>query len=65
MAPCKSWQTCGRNYEIDEFNDRELVLAEIELSAEDEELVIPDWLKPHVVREVTGEPEYVNVNLAK
>ena len=45
--------------------DRELVLAEVEIDAEEEEVKVPDWLKPYVVREVTGEPEYVNVNLAK
>ncbi len=54
-----------RTWEIDEFTDRELVLAEVELPAEDEAVTIPGWLAPYVVREVTGEPEYVNVNLAK
>jgi len=54
-----------RVWEIDEFLDRELVLAEVELEREDEEVSPPEWLKPYVVREVTGEPEYVNVNLAK
>jgi CHAD domain-containing protein/CYTH domain-containing protein len=55
----------NRTWEIDEFTDRELVLAEVEIDAEEEEVKVPDWLKPYVVREVTGEPEYVNVNLAK
>ena len=54
-----------RVWEIDEFLDRELVLAEVELEGEDEDVTPPDWLRPFVVREVTGEPEYVNVNLAK
>jgi CHAD domain-containing protein/CYTH domain-containing protein len=52
-------------WEIDEFTDRELVLAEVELPDEEAEAPLPHWLKPFVVREVTGEPEYVNVNLAK
>ena len=52
-------------WEIDEFTDRELVLAEVELPDEETETPLPHWLKPFVVREVTGEPEYVNVNLAK
>jgi CHAD domain-containing protein/CYTH domain-containing protein len=52
-------------WEIDEFTDRELVLAEVELPDEETETPLPHWLKPYVVREVTGEPEYVNVNLAK
>lgn len=54
-----------RVWEIDAFDDRDLTLAEIELASEDEEVAIPEWLAPHVVREVTDEPEYVNANLAK
>jgi CYTH domain-containing protein len=26
---------------------------------------LPEWLRPHVVREVTGETEYKNENLAR
>ena len=52
-------------WEIDEFLDRELVLAEVELPSEETEVVIPDWLAPHVEREVTDEPDYVNQNLAR
>lgn len=55
----------GLTWEIDRFRDRRLVLAEIELPSEDHEVVLPDWLRDHVVRDVTGEDEYVNVNLAK
>jgi len=52
-------------WELDEFLDRELVLAEIELPSADTEVRLPEWLQPVLVREVTGEPEYVNVNLAR
>ena len=52
-------------WEIDAFSDRELVLAEIELPSEDTEVVIPEWLAPYIVRDVTDEPEYLNVHLAK
>jgi CHAD domain-containing protein/CYTH domain-containing protein len=52
-------------WEIDRFRDRKLVLAEIELPSEDHEVPLPDWLAEHVVRDVTGEDEYVNANLAK
>lgn len=52
-------------WEIDRFRDRTLHLAEIELPSEEHEVVLPDWLKDHVERDVTGEDEYVNVNLAK
>lgn len=55
----------GVVWEIDRFTDRELVLAEVELPAEDTEVVTPAWLGPYIVREVTDEPAYVNVNLAK
>jgi CHAD domain-containing protein/CYTH domain-containing protein len=54
-----------RLWEIDEFLDRELVLAEVELPSVDAAVVLPDWLRPHVVREVTSESEYKNENLAK
>jgi CYTH domain-containing protein len=52
-------------WEIDEFTDRDLVLAEVELRNAAEQPDLPDWLAPLVVREVTGEPEYVNANLAR
>ena len=52
-------------WEIDEFTDRDLVIAEVELPSADVVPEIPEWLAPYVVREVTGEPEYVNANLAQ
>ncbi|HYD51081.1 MAG TPA: CHAD domain-containing protein [Gemmatimonadaceae bacterium] len=52
-------------WEIDDFIDRTLVLAEIELDSEEQEVPLPDWLAPHVVREVTGEGTYQNSVLAK
>lgn len=52
-------------WEIDEFLDRPLVLAEVELPDADVVPELPSWLRPHVEREVTGEDAYVNVNLAK
>jgi CHAD domain-containing protein/CYTH domain-containing protein len=55
----------GRTWEIDEFRNRDLVLAEIELGSEDEDVVFPSWLAPAVQREVTTEPEFQNINLAR
>jgi len=55
----------GQTWEIDEFKNRDLVLAEIELDSEDEKVRFPDWLAPAVQREVTGEPEFQNINLAR
>lgn len=52
-------------WEVDEFTDRDLVLAEIELPSAETEVEIPDWLEPFVDREVTGDAAYVNWNLAK
>jgi len=54
-----------RVWEIDEFLDRDLVLAEVELPSTDATVELPEWLRPHVVREVTGEAEYKNENLAR
>ncbi len=55
----------GLVWEIDEFTDRDLVLAEVELPAVDVVPEIHEWLRPYVVREVTDEAEYLNVNLAR
>ncbi len=52
-------------WEVDEFTDRPLVLAEVELPAADAAPEVPSWLAPYVVREVTDEGEYVNANLAR
>ena len=54
-----------RVWEIDEFLDRDLVLAEVELPSTGATVELPEWLRPHVVREVTGEAEYKNENLAR
>ncbi|MFI5316652.1 MAG: CHAD domain-containing protein [Myxococcota bacterium] len=51
-------------WEIDEFLDRPLVLAEIELPTEDAAVVVPEWLEPWLAREVTGEPEFSNLRIA-
>lgn len=50
---------------IDEFTDRDLVLAEVELPSEDTPATPPSWLAEHLVREVTGESAYLNRVLAR
>ena len=53
----------GHTYEVDEFygdNDG-LVVAEIELSSEDEDFIRPEWLG----EEVTGDVKYYNSMLMK
>lgn len=54
-----------RYWEIDEFLDRDLVLAELELDDASRRVTIPDWLQPVLVREVTTEREYTNRSLAR
>jgi CHAD domain-containing protein/CYTH domain-containing protein len=51
-------------WEIDEFLDRHLVLAEVELPGQATEVQIPDWLRPYLDREVTAEDTYTNLRLA-
>jgi len=50
-------------YEIDEFfgTNEGLIIAEIELSDENEEFIKPNWLG----KEVTGDPKYYNSQLSK
>ena len=52
-------------WEIDEFADRKLVLAEVELPVEDAGVEIPKWLRPLLVREVTDEEEFQNARRAR
>jgi len=54
----------GLTWEIDEFLDRDLVLAEVELETNDQHVPIPGWLEAVMVREVTGDPNYLNLTLA-
>ncbi len=55
----------GRIWDVDVFLDRRLVLAEIELTSSRDDVTMPDWLASCVIREVTDEPQYLNVNLAR
>jgi CHAD domain-containing protein/CYTH domain-containing protein len=52
-------------WEIDDFADRKLVLAEVELPDRNTDAEIPKWLRPRVVRDVTDEEEYQNARLAR
>jgi CHAD domain-containing protein/CYTH domain-containing protein len=55
----------GLTWQIDEFTDRRLVLAEVELPAAGTAVEIPPWLRPLLVREVTGEEEFLGARLAR
>lgn len=50
-------------FEVDVFHEKNdgLVIAEIELSSDDEKFEIPEWLG----EEVTGNPYYYNANLLR
>jgi adenylate cyclase len=50
-------------FEIDVFHEKHegLIVAEIELTSENENFIKPDWLG----EEVTGMPQYYNANLIK
>lgn len=52
-------------WEVDAFLDRELHLAELEIPSEEFRVVVPEWLAPYVVREVTHEKGYGNYSLAR
>ena len=54
----------GLVWEIDRYDDLDLVLAEVELPSADTRITVPEWLRPHLVREVTDEPEYQNYEIA-
>ncbi|HTP28315.1 MAG TPA: CHAD domain-containing protein [Anaeromyxobacteraceae bacterium] len=51
-------------WEIDQFTDRHLLLAAAELSPAFSSVELPEWLVPHVEREVTGNPAYSDEALA-
>ena len=52
-------------WEIDEFLDRTLVLAELEVPSITTRITIPDWLQAVLVRDVTDERRYTNRSLAR
>lgn len=52
-------------WEIDEFLDRPLWLAEVELRSVDQDAPLPDWLAPFVDHDVTEDPRYTNLKLAR
>ena len=53
----------GLTWEVDEFigENEGLIVAEVELTSEDQEIDLPDW----VGDEVTDDARYLNVNLSR
>ena len=55
----------GDEWVVDEFVDRPLVLAEIELEAVDQRVQHPSWLDAVLDHEVTDDNSYTNYRLAR
>ncbi len=55
----------GLQWEIDQFLDRDLVLADVAVPERDTPVELPEWLQPYIVREVTGEGAYTSRALAR
>lgn len=51
-------------WEVDRFSNRELYLAEVEVPTVNTEFTVPEWLQPHILREVTDEKEFEGCALA-
>ena len=55
----------GENlWAVDDFDDIDVVMAEIELAEPDTPITLPVWLKACLIREVTEEPAYRSYFLA-
>ena len=52
-------------WEVDAFSDRDLVLARVAVPRPRKRVLLPPVIRPLLVREVTDEPEYSSVNLAR
>lgn len=57
--------TTDATWEVDEFLDRSLVLAELELAHADEEIVMPKEIAAVLEREVTDDSAYSNYRLSR
>jgi len=60
----------GMKWEVDDFSLHRtemvaIIMAEIEVPSMDYEVQFPGWLKPYILKEVTGDPTYSNFRLAK
>ena len=61
IIPAQSFHGEERKWEVDVFHGplEGRILAELELGSEDEPFIRPEWLG----EEVTGQPQYYNVNM--
>ena len=65
LSKTRYFVTVGEHlWAIDDFDNMDIVLAEIELPTPETKVTLPDWLTAVLVREVTEEPEYRSYSLA-
>ena len=60
----------GMKWEIDDFSLHRtemvaIIMVEIEVPSMGYKVKFPEWLKPYILKEVTGDPLYGNCSLAK
>jgi CHAD domain-containing protein len=55
----------GLEWEIDQFLDRDLVIADVVVAGREAPVPVPEWLQPYIVREVTGDGAYTSPALAR
>ncbi len=65
LSKARYFITVGEHvWTVDDFDDMDVVMAEIELPTPETKVTLPDWLAAVLVREVTEEPEYRSYRLA-
>ncbi len=65
LSKTRYFVTVGEHlWAIDDFDDLDVVMAEVELPSPQTAVTLPDWLTACLVRDVTEEPEYRSYSLA-
>jgi len=65
LSKTRSFVTVGEHlWSVDDFDNMDVVMAEVELPTPETKVTLPDWLIAVLVREVTEEPEYRSYRLA-
>jgi len=55
----------GLKWEVDSFNDLKLIICEVELKSLKQKIQIPEHIQKVLIKEITGEYEFSNYNLAQ
>ncbi len=65
LSKTRYFVTVGEHlWAVDDFDDLDVVMAEVELPTPETKATLPNWLTAVLVREVTEEPEYRSYRLA-